>query len=115
MQRITSGPLPRARDPREELVEAVRAALRWFERFDAHAPSDLHFGGEGRVRKQLREALRLADAPLAPDPQDHETSEGFEAALACYEEELRAGPMGDAERGAFERGFLEARAELRRR
>lgn len=105
----------RALDPRDELMEAARDALRWFERFDAHAPSDMHFGGEGRVRKALREALRRADRPLAPDPQDYETSEAFEAAEARHEEELRTGPMGDGEREAFERGFLEARAEQRRR
>lgn len=105
----------RARDPQEDLMRAAEDALRLLDRMDAHAPEGLHFGGEGRVRKQLREALRLADAPLCPDPQDFESSEHFEAAQACYEEELRAGPMCDAERGAFERGFVEARAELRRR
>ncbi len=100
--------------PREGLMDAARAALRWFERFDAHAPSDMHFGGEAAVRRGLREALRIAELPTAPDPQDYETSEAFEAAEACYEEELRSGPMGQAERESFERGFLEARAEPRR-
>lgn len=105
----------RVPDPRDELMQAARDALRWFERFDAHAPSDMHFGGEAKVRKALREAIRRADRPLSPNPRDYETSEAFEAAEACYEEELRTGrAMGDGERGAFERGFLEARAEMRR-
>jgi hypothetical protein len=104
-------------NPGAELLEAAEAALKWFDRFDAHAPSDMHFGGEGRVRRQLRGAIRRArGVGLAPDPQDFETAEAFEAALACYEEEVRTGAtMSGREREAFARGFLEARAELMRR
>ncbi len=39
------------REARAELLSAAEAAVAWFDRFDAHAPSDMHFGGEGRVRK----------------------------------------------------------------
>ncbi len=114
MQRIPATASRRAQDPREALVDAAREALLLLERIDAHAPEGLAFGGEGRVRRRLREALRRADAPAAPDPRDYETSEAFEAAESRHEEELRGGPMGQGEREAFERGFLEARAELRR-
>lgn len=114
MQRIPAQASRRGQDPAEALVDASREALRLLERIDAHAPEGLAFGGEGRVRRLLREALRLADAPPAPDPRNYETSEAFEAAESRYEEELRIGPMGEREREAFERGFLEARAEQRR-
>lgn len=49
-------------DPEDHarLLEAARAALRWFEEFDRHAPSDFVFGGEAQVRRRLRRAIRRA-------------------------------------------------------
>ena len=46
------------------LLDAAREALAWFERFDRHAPSDMHFGGEAKIRKQLRTVIRLASFEL---------------------------------------------------
>jgi hypothetical protein len=42
----------------EELLEAAERAQAWFDRFDRHAPEGLAFGGEGSVRRQLRQAIR---------------------------------------------------------
>lgn len=101
-------------DPRAEILEAARSALRLLDLMDAHAPEGFAFGGEGRVRRQLREAIRRADGPLAPGPQDYEDSERFEAAQAVYEQEVADGrTMSSAERCAFEAGFLGAGAEIR--
>jgi hypothetical protein len=44
----------------EELLEAAEGALAWFESFDAHAPEGLAFGGEAKVRRSLRTAIRKA-------------------------------------------------------
>lgn len=41
----------------DELLAAAKAALAWFQRFDNHAPSDLSFGGEAKVRQQLHQAI----------------------------------------------------------
>jgi len=114
---LAGDPFAATGNPRTELLEAAEAALRWFDRFDQHAPEGLALGGEAKVRRQLRDAIRRArGVGLAPDPQDYETAEAFEAALACYEEEVRTGAtMSGREREAFARGFLEARAELMRR
>jgi hypothetical protein len=51
----------------EELLEAAEDALEWFERFDAHAPEGLAFGGEAKVRRALRTALRKAQADPVGD------------------------------------------------
>jgi hypothetical protein len=34
--------------------------LRLLDRMDEHMPADLAFGGEAKVRRQLRRAIRLA-------------------------------------------------------
>jgi hypothetical protein len=44
----------------ERLLEAAVAALRLLDRMDEHMPADLAFGGEAKVRRQLRRALHLA-------------------------------------------------------
>ncbi len=40
------------------LLDAARAALRYLDDLDKHAPEGFSMGNEGRVRKQLREAVR---------------------------------------------------------
>jgi len=64
-QRIAQSPAHRhppdtAPEDVERLLDAARAALAWFYRFDEHAPEGLAFGGEAKVRRQLRQAIRLA-------------------------------------------------------
>lgn len=98
----------------ERLLDAAREALRLLDDMDQHMPDGLTFGNEPTVRRQLRDALRFADGPLCPDPQDFESSEEYEAACVRHERELTHGPMCDAEREAFELGFVQARAEFRR-
>jgi hypothetical protein len=41
----------------EELLAAVEASLRWFERYERHSPSEATFGGEAKVVQQLRRSL----------------------------------------------------------
>ncbi len=53
------------RQAQEELLEAAEATLAWLDRFDAHAPSDMRFGGEAKVRHQLRRAVRGARGTVA--------------------------------------------------
>jgi hypothetical protein len=45
----------------ERLLAAATAALRLLDRMDAHAPEGLSFGGESKVRRQLRQAIRCAE------------------------------------------------------
>ena len=42
----------------DELLVAAKAALRWFELYDEHAPDGWSFGGEAKVRRQLRRAIK---------------------------------------------------------
>ena len=45
----------------QRLLTAARAALRLLSDLDKHLPQDApRLGNEGRVRRQLREAIRLA-------------------------------------------------------
>jgi hypothetical protein len=50
------------RDPEDHarLLEAAKAALRYLDDLDAHAPEGFHFGGEAKIRRQLRQAIRAA-------------------------------------------------------
>jgi hypothetical protein len=48
------------------LMDACREALAWFDRFARHAPAELEIGGEGRIRRRLREAVRLASFEIRP-------------------------------------------------
>lgn len=100
---------------REGLLEAAEAALAWFDRFEEHAPSGMRSfaGGEAKIRRGLREAIRASRAPasLAPDPQDYPTEADYELACAIHEEEARRGSsMTPRERDGFARGFLGARS-----
>ena len=47
-------------DPEDHalLLAAADAALGWLDAFDRHAPKGFAFGGEQRVRRQLRQAIR---------------------------------------------------------
>ncbi len=42
----------------DELLEAAKAALRYLDDLDRHAPEGYCRGNEGRVRAQLRKAIR---------------------------------------------------------
>lgn len=70
-QRIARPAPPDTPDPEdhERLLEAARSALTLLDRMDEHMPADLAFGGETKVRKQLRTAIRLAsfELRLCPD------------------------------------------------
>jgi hypothetical protein len=50
----------------ERLLEAAREALALLDRIDRHAPDGLTFGGEGRVRRVLRDAIRACSFELRP-------------------------------------------------
>jgi len=114
VDRTTLGgdPFAATGNPRTELLEAAEAALAWFDRFDAHAPSDMHFGGEGRVRRQLRGAIRRsrleADTLAWADAADTD-----EAAALDEERTLMGRNLTERERAAFLGGFRERRAEMR--
>ena len=43
-----------------ELLAAARAALEYLDDLDANAPEGMRFGGEQRVRRQLRRAFARA-------------------------------------------------------
>jgi hypothetical protein len=53
----TEAPTP---EDHARLLEAAKAALRYLDDLDAHAPEGFHFGGEAKVRRQLRRAIRAA-------------------------------------------------------
>ncbi len=59
---VAQSPAPITPDPEdhERLLEAARSALRLLDAMDQHAPEGLAFGGEHRVRRELRKAIRLA-------------------------------------------------------
>ena len=48
------------------LLGAARSALDLLDRIDKHAPEGFCMGGEGRVRKQLREAVRRCSFEIRP-------------------------------------------------
>jgi hypothetical protein len=50
----------------ERLLTAARDALALLDRMDAHAPEGLSFGGEGKVRRRLREAVRRCSFEIRP-------------------------------------------------
>lgn len=109
--------IPPAGDPftaggeaQEELLETAQAALAWFDRFDAHAPEGLTFGGEGRVRKQLRGAIRRARAEGQGAWEDADDADEA-AALDDLRGALGRVPSGK-ERAAFLDGFRQRRAQL---
>jgi hypothetical protein len=60
--RIAQAPAPITPDPKDHarLLEAAQAALGLLDKIDAHAPEGFTFGGEAKVRRQLRRAIRLA-------------------------------------------------------
>jgi hypothetical protein len=94
----------------QELLEAAEAALRWFDLFDQHAPSDMIFGGEARVRKGLRQAIRRAR--VEAETRDFADARDAAEAAALDEERARLGRrLGERERAAFLGGFRAARLE----
>lgn len=52
----------------ERLLDAAREALALLDRIDRHAPEGLAFGGEGRVRRILRDAIRQASFEVRDCP-----------------------------------------------
>lgn len=52
-------PDPGSPEPEDHarLLEATRAALKWLDDFEQHAPDSCHFGGEEKLRRQLRSAI----------------------------------------------------------
>lgn len=51
----------------EKLLEAARAALKYLDDLDRHGPADLpRLGGEGRIRRRLRDAIRLCSFEVRP-------------------------------------------------
>ena len=94
----------------QELLEAAEAALRWFDLFDQRAPSDMMFGGEARVRKGLRQAIRRAR--VEAETRDFADARDAAEAAALDEERARLGRrLGERERAAFLGGFRAARLE----
>jgi hypothetical protein len=100
-----------APDSREDLLEAADAALRLLDRIDAHAPEGLAFGGEARVRKQLRAAIRHA----RNDAEGRAWADAEDPDEAAALDDLRAalGRMpSDGERAAYLAGYRQRRAQL---
>ena len=97
-------------EARTELLEAATAALRWFDLFDQHAPSDMIFGGEAEVRAVLRDAIRRAK--LEAEDQTWADAANPDEAQALDEERARLGRAPtERERVAFLGGFRAARLE----
>ncbi len=99
-----------AGNARTELLEAATAALRWFDLFDQHAPSDMMFGGEAKVRGLLRDAIRLAR--VEAEERTWADAANPDEAQALDEERARLGQAPtERERAAFLDGFRAARLE----
>ena len=93
-----------------ELLEAAEAALRWFDLFDQHAPSDMIFGGEAEVRGLLRDAIRRAR--VEAEDRTWADAANPDEAQALDEERVRLGRAPtERERAAFLGGFRAARSE----
>ena len=108
MDDVRIAPASQREKAQVDLLEAATAALRWFDLFDQHAPSDMIFGGEAEVRGLLRDAIRRARVEAeyrtwadAADPDE---------AQALDEERARLGRAPtERERAAFLGGFRAAR------
>ncbi len=96
----------------DRLLEAAQAALKLLDRIDQHAPEGLAFGGEGRVRKQLRTAIRRARVE-AEDREWADAADPDEAEALDEERTLMGRNLTERERAAFLGGFRERRAEMR--
>jgi hypothetical protein len=100
-----------AGNPRTELLEAATTALRWFDLFDQHAPSDMIFGVEAEVRDLLRDAIRRASAEAEDRDWDDAEDLAEAEALDALRRDLGRAPT-ERERLAFLNGFRERRAQL---
>lgn len=63
---VAQSPAPITLDDLERLVSAAREALALLDRIDQHAPEGLAFGGESKVRRKLREAVRRCSFEVRP-------------------------------------------------
>ena len=99
-----------AGNPWTELLEVAEAALAWFDRFDGHAPEGLEFGGEAKVRRQLRDAIRRAR--VEAEDRTWADAANPDEAQALDEERARLGRAPtERERAAFLGGFRASRLE----
>ncbi len=97
-------------NPGAELLEAAEASLRLLDWMDAHMPEGLAFGGEGKVRRQLREAIRRAR--VEAEDRTWADATNPDEAQALDEERARLGRAPtERERAAFLGGFRAARLE----
>ncbi len=81
MDELRIHPPPVAAEDLERLLDAARAALKYLDDLDKHGPEGMSFGGEGRVRRMLREAVRRCsfefrdcpdcDGGIVPGPTAH--------------------------------------------
>ncbi len=55
---VASPPITATPADHERLLDAARAALALLDRMDTHLPEGYSLGGEGKVRRMLREAVR---------------------------------------------------------
>lgn len=95
---LAGDPFAAAGNPQAQLLDAAQAALRLLDRMDEHMPSDMRFGGEGRVRKQLRAAIRGARAEAEDLGWDDALDADEAAALDDLRRELGRAPL-ERERG----------------
>jgi hypothetical protein len=64
---LAQSPAPITPEDLERLLTAARAALRLLNDLDEHLPIDApRLGNEGRIRKQLREAVRRCSYETRP-------------------------------------------------
>ena len=110
MDDVRIAPASQREKAQVDLLEAATAALRWFDLFDQHAPSDMIFGGEAEVRGLLRDAIRRARAQA--EDRTWADAANPDEAQALNEERARLGRVPtERERAAFLGGFRAARLE----
>lgn len=69
MDELRIHPPPVAAEDLERLLDAARAALKYSDDLDKHAPEGTALGGEGRVHWMLREAVRRCSFEIRDCPE----------------------------------------------